>query len=68
MGIKRMEIVNQLLSLISLLFVHTVDYPYSPRGDGNLLVFSTSISTFTEVDYPYSPRGDGNRFFIIVKS
>ena len=37
-----------------------VDYPYSPRGDGNQN--RSGHENFSElVDYPYSPRGDGNK-------
>ena len=44
-----------------------VDYPYSPRGDGN----AASIpyrQRRDRVDYPYSPRGDGNYSKVQIES
>ena len=38
-----------------------VDYPYSPRGDGNAVAKPFVLNVdIGRVDYPYSPRGDGN--------
>ena len=37
-----------------------IDYPISPRGDGNAAAPSDATTSPFEIDYPISPRGDGN--------
>ena len=45
-----------------------VDYPCSPRGDGNALQHHIRyVDAVYKVDYPCSPRGDGNNNVDIIE-